>query len=436
MTIFLRFTALSAALIGLRFSVPMALSAAVLIGWVSLLPREDEKRSAHPAIFAGMVILTIAESAMNRSAAGIIFAALALLAWRLQLEAEEEIEGEARRISAPVAGRIAAMAATLEEKERLLARTEEAFQRMTRRFEIVRSLGASLWFEGVWGEIETAAGKLLAAKPVLWLPPLPGDLPEGFHPAVVVAVEDEGAWRRARNGERVEMKIGGRAGVAYWFPLPLGNETMAVLHLRIDEATADAEALEIFVLQVGLVLEKMRLYHEVELQSRTDLLTGLPHHANFRSTLEAETARSGRAGRPLSLLMIDVDFFKAVNDTHGHLVGDQVLVGISRMIRTTTRITDFTARYGGEEFAVILPETALPGATEIAERIRQAVAAAPIQARTPAGETRLEKTISIGVAEYQPGLEEASALIKRADAALYRAKEGGRNRVEVAAPIA
>ncbi|HEY3706089.1 MAG TPA: sensor domain-containing diguanylate cyclase [Terracidiphilus sp.] len=157
---------------------------------------------------------------------------------------------------------------------------------------------------------------------------------------------------------------------------------------------------------------------------RTDALTGLGNRRLFEERLRKEWKLAQRLHIPLSLLMIDVDHFKAINDQHGHATGDEVLSRIGRALDRTIRGSDTCARYGGEEFAILLPATGLAEAAGLAEGLRRTVADTPC-----AG---LSVTISIGVACEQPSREdkESPRLIERADAALYAAKTAGRNRVE------
>jgi diguanylate cyclase (GGDEF)-like protein len=155
-----------------------------------------------------------------------------------------------------------------------------------------------------------------------------------------------------------------------------------------------------------------------------DGLTGLYNHQEFQRRLKEEMERSLRYGRPLSLLMLDIDHFKRVNDTRGHPAGDRVLQGVASRIRDHIRPTDQFARYGGEEFAVILPETPVSGALAAAERIRGAIAdlAIPLDQEDP-----VEITVSIGMATFQEDVGSAQELIVAADRALYAAKQAGRN---------
>ena len=160
--------------------------------------------------------------------------------------------------------------------------------------------------------------------------------------------------------------------------------------------------------------------------STHDDLTGLHNSRVFHRRLAEEAERSRRYGHPFSLLMLDIDYFKTVNDTHGHLAGDEALRAIAALLRRTVRPVDLVVRYGGEEFAVVLPETPSAGALATAERIRELIASQAIP--LPSAGT-LTLTASIGVATYPEDAELGERLIGAADQALYAAKSSGRNRV-------
>ena len=159
----------------------------------------------------------------------------------------------------------------------------------------------------------------------------------------------------------------------------------------------------------------------------TDPLTGLANRRAFFDALEIEVARSRRYPRPLSLLMVDVDGLRVVNDTRGHPAGDRVLAALAAILREGVREVDLPARYGGDEFAVLLPETPLDGAAIAAERLRAAVAGASF-------DDGLVLTLSVGVAATPPLEADAEKLVAEADAALYRAKNAGGNRVALIEP--
>lgn len=168
----------------------------------------------------------------------------------------------------------------------------------------------------------------------------------------------------------------------------------------------------------------------IQTTSRTDQLTGMCNRRHLMSEGYRILSVALRANKPCSCLMIDIDHFKDVNDTHGHPVGDRYLIHIAGCIASAIRESDMAARYGGEEFVVIAPNASLAEAATLAERIREVVAATPLKL----GAVLLNNTVSIGVSEYsaepQFGASILEDMIEKADKALYRAKLSGRNRVE------
>ncbi|HEX4719476.1 MAG TPA: diguanylate cyclase [Thermoleophilaceae bacterium] len=180
--------------------------------------------------------------------------------------------------------------------------------------------------------------------------------------------------------------------------------------------------------QATLSIENVDLHETVQQQAVTDELTGLFNVRQFHSRLDGEIERAERFGTPLSLVMLDIDKFKSVNDTYGHQQGDRVLVEVARVLRRLSRDVDLPARYGGEEMAVVLPQTDLGGAELGAERMRAAIESMQIPRLDGGG--LLPITASFGVAAFPSQATGKTALIAAADAALYRAKRGGRNRVE------
>ncbi len=168
---------------------------------------------------------------------------------------------------------------------------------------------------------------------------------------------------------------------------------------------------------------------QLKVQATTDGLTGLANRASLEAFLAEKFASASADGKGLAVLMMDVDKFKSINDTHGHPVGDQVLKFIGKLVRTAARAQDLAARYGGEEMVLVLPGTARNTAAAIAETIRRALAARPVTA----GAKTLNVTASIGVAACEPAglFREAGQLMKAADMAVYAAKHAGRNCVRV-----
>jgi diguanylate cyclase (GGDEF)-like protein len=180
--------------------------------------------------------------------------------------------------------------------------------------------------------------------------------------------------------------------------------------------------------QVALAITKLLLISRIEQMVITDDLTGLLNPRGLADFGHREVERAIRYNRPLSLLMIDIDRFKKVNDSYGHLVGNRVLQALAERCQSAIRDTDIVGRYGGEEFVVLLPENNLSSALEAAERLRAAIAGLHV----PSGlGPAIQITASIGAAEIIPGVEDLETLIGLADRAMYTAKQGGRNRVAV-----
>lgn len=183
-------------------------------------------------------------------------------------------------------------------------------------------------------------------------------------------------------------------------------------------------------LKLRALQEELRVKNEqLQLVSRTDGLTGIWNRRHLMEVGEVELDWARRYKNELGCIMLDLDHFKLVNDRHGHLVGDQVLSAVAEQLQQDLRKCDLAARYGGEEFVLLLPQTGLEGAHAVAERQRLAVAALSV----PAGMTEVRPTVSLGVAAYPTHpAESIEDLFRHADQALYRAKEAGRNRVELA----
>jgi diguanylate cyclase (GGDEF)-like protein len=180
----------------------------------------------------------------------------------------------------------------------------------------------------------------------------------------------------------------------------------------------------------GPILRVLGDFTRVARAAELDALTGVANRSSFDARLAEEVRRAETLGTPLSLILLDIDHFKAINDTHGHQAGDEVLRRMGALLQDRLRQTDFGARYGGEEFAVVLPNTGGEGAMLLAERLRAAVS----ELRVLTGEIELTPTASFGVASFPE--QAGSDLVAVADAALYQAKRSGRDRAVAAPPAA
>ncbi len=230
----------------------------------------------------------------------------------------------------------------------------------------------------------------------------------------------------------IDLGPAGTDGVRSWLGVPLfvGGACEGVLAVQSHEAAAfsasDQRLLASLALQVGAALQNAHLYT----MAMVDGLTGLFVRRYFDARVEEEIERARRYAQPFSVVMIDIDDFKTLNDTHGHLVGDRVLREVSAAVRGELRGVDTAARYGGEELVIILPRTELVAALALAERIRARIADRRF-AVGPEGPV-LSVTASFGIAAYpESGRGTAEDLVRRADRALYRAKRTGKNRVEL-----
>jgi diguanylate cyclase (GGDEF)-like protein/PAS domain S-box-containing protein len=221
-------------------------------------------------------------------------------------------------------------------------------------------------------------------------------------------------------------------------PICWGKELLGIIdtmaHLPHQYTQKDLDVLSMFAAQAAIAIRNARLYNQIEQIAMTDELTGLLNRRGFFPQGEREVERAVRFNRPLAAVMLDIDHFKRVNDAHGHPAGDQVLQALASCFRQNTRGIDVVGRYGGEEFIVLLPETLLPEAIQIAERLRLAIEelaipVCPANGDSPAVNVRI--TASAGIAVVLPDVRTLNALIDLTDQSLYRAKASGRNRVVV-----
>lgn len=264
-----------------------------------------------------------------------------------------------------------------------------------------------------------------------------------LEPEKVYLLEDKGLLQEiARTGQGVRLSNLSRLSGAYvtW---RIGYQSLMAQPVLIDDETAyilvmfraagepfqerDERLLKLLVNAFEITLKNLQLRNRIQAQAIKDGLMGVFNHRYMKLKLEEEMVRSKRYDSPLSMIIADLDYFKKFNDTHGHLLGDKALREIAGILSDSVRETDIVARYGGEELAILLPETPLQAACEVAERIRRNVAAHNF---TGKDKQTVNMTTSIGVSclSNEPDLE-PSELIIRTDTALYRAKHQGRNQI-------
>ncbi len=243
---------------------------------------------------------------------------------------------------------------------------------------------------------------------------LPGSSPS-FHKEMML-------FREARYGGAALIPLETKAAVAGILSIYTRNQPAAT-----DQDIAFLTAVGDLI---STAMENACLHEEVTSRALTDALTNLPNRRHFEHRLREELRRALRSGRPLAVLLMDLDQFKEINDSRGHLVGDQILSRVAATLVATGRATDFLARYGGDEFVALLPESPREAACQAAERLRKAVEEHSYSIGMPGESLRL--TISIGLATVPEKGSTPKVVIERADRALYRAKHGGRNCVRAA----
>ena len=323
-----------------------------------------------------------------------------------------------------------ALAAAAEAAE-IRARSEELQRLMTFGQSLGNALDRATLQQALWRALPS-----FVADRECWLLARNG---EGWEPLLQDArnaqQQDALEVLAARAVSETDFEKAQRDGVAIGeeliFPLVAGGAVVGVIGVRSVPALAIGErrALGAMSATVAIAVRNVQLLHQTREHGVRDGLTGCFNRAHGVETLQTELRRSRRTGRPLSILMFDLDRFKTVNDSSGHLHGDAVLAAVGSRTAQVLRSTDVRVRYGGDEFLIILTDTPIIGAQQVAEGLRREIAELRL-----ASDEAAAITASFGVAAAVPGEMDPLAVIARADEALYRAKDEGRNRFCLAQP--
>ncbi|MEI6308483.1 MAG: sensor domain-containing diguanylate cyclase [bacterium] len=277
--------------------------------------------------------------------------------------------------------------------------------------------GEDLRLHSVWGDLkeQKVVGEILAPTALL------SEIMQVSRPILIVDASHDA----------MASEWGIHAETETWMAVPMSahGRNIGCLTLESRERAAFDESairlVQALANEAVIALENARLFREVQKLSTIDPLTGLYNRRHFNASAQLEFQRTLRCDLPLSVIMMDIDHFKRVNDTYGHAAGDRVLVLVAAACMQRLRSMDLHARYGGEEFCFLLPETTPEGAVSLAERLRSAIAA--LHFDSDKGSFTL--TASFGVAECLASEDSVDHLLERSDQALYEAKRGGRNRV-------
>jgi diguanylate cyclase (GGDEF)-like protein len=284
-------------------------------------------------------------------------------------------------------------------------RLHEAFSRYLPKFTNERSSWLLICRQGCWDVLVRGADDRRAAD----------DLE---------AIAERALVSQATGGDIIRLD-----GLAC-FPMLVGGQPVGMILIQEPPALSvqDCRVLEAAAALGAISIRNMQTLIETRENSLRDSLTGCFNRAHALETLNAELRRAQRAKTPLSMIMFDVDKFKAVNDSYGHLAGDQLLAEVGKRLAEQLRTSDVKCRYGGDEFLLILPDTPAGGARQVAESLRYELSRIAL----PASDGEVTMTVSVGVVTAAKNELDAQAIIARADKALYRAKHAGRNRVFVA----
>jgi diguanylate cyclase (GGDEF)-like protein len=410
----------------------------LLLGLISLV-----------ALILAAVLVAIIARALTQPLAELTHAAERVARGDLEARIEKSGDGEVGRLSEAFNRMTLELRRNTDALEQTRADLHDSLER------IGDTLMSTHDLEGLLGVVLETAAVTLQARVGVVLYGGPDELrlvgERGLHDAGMEAptaiVPGVGVLGRVvSSGDAVRGPLGSDATLATAAHEPAEGDVLAVplrsmgrvvgivaLYDRIDGRPfdeGDEDSMRTLAGQASIAIDNVQLHQEAQRLSTTDPLTGLWNFRYLSMSLAREIERSTRFGRPLAVLMLDLDHFKQVNDRHGHARGDAVLRELAQRVSEQIREVDTFARYGGEEFVVVLPETTIEGATQLAERVCTAVRRQPFQQD---GEESITVTLSVGVAAFPVHGSSAATLMRAADRALYVAKNEGRDRWHVPA---
>jgi diguanylate cyclase (GGDEF)-like protein len=398
------------------------------------------QRNALVAVLASYLLLLGASAEVSRRRRhhlqGVVLAPIAALQATIGRLREGDLTARAPETSvtelAEVGTALGQLAAELDDAGTEATDREIRLAFMANRFETVvrvgREIAGSLSIRYVSATVATAAAELLGTTATLWVRGADDVFqvahrstdPHGVVPPQYVPVPEV---VQTTATDALPTTTGDRRA----YPLVLAGRVTAVLEVGTPIVDEDTEQVLASLLSTAAAsLESAHLHSAARELADMDGLTALPNRRRFELDIDTEWERCRRYGRPLSMVMMDLDHFKALNDEHGHLLGDEVLRTVAQAISSALRSTDTAYRYGGEELVVMLRETGLEDAAAAAERLRAAVAAVVLDAHPD-----VRVTTSAGVAARHSTMSHYTGLVEKADKALYEAKRLGRDRVAV-----
>ncbi|NUP99307.1 MAG: diguanylate cyclase [Armatimonadetes bacterium] len=369
-----------------------------------------------------------------------------------------EVAGSAGADYLEIVREIAGYAGQAVRKERLYADLEQSSMKISSLFEVGLAMSSEVSLQRLFDVIVDSAARICGAdrcslmlidkdgetmrmRAARGIPPevvekaearvgegIAGSVAASGEPLFIANIEQDDRFHRTNAADRYNNRS------LVCVPIRLHDRVVGVLNVnnKRDGSSFTPNDLNLVTLlasQAAVAIDNAHRYQDLSEKAITDGLTGVYIRRYFDEVLERAFRTSRATGRPFSLLMVDIDHFKRVNDAHGHLTGDQALRTVAGVLKGLVRDEDLVARYGGEEFAIILGRAGLAAGRRVAERVRATVENSLVRTE----QVELKVTVSVGLATIDDHHGSAEALLQEADAALYRAKESGRNRVVAAA---